>query len=353
MGNPVELVEDAFRDPLSAITGGLLTTSGTGAREEAAEASKEAAATQAAYQQRALDYLMERERLPQQYREQALTELAGIYGIGTPGQDQQVQAFGGVGPGAMGASQLPEGWTGGEPFAGLPTAPPGINVVTGGYAGGQTPQTSGQDALIQRSIQSPLYQSIMGGREAGEEAILRSAAATGGLRSGNVQESLYDYNTQLQNQALLEAYNQQLSGLQGLAGLPSNATQIASGISGIGSTLAAGDIAAANAQQQAQQYGLQNLMGIANLGLTGYGLGLFSDRRLKTNIEKIGNVKGYNWYKWDWNVVGNNIGLNGSCEGCLADEVYKEKPEAVVMKDGFMMVRYDTLGIFNATGHKP
>jgi hypothetical protein len=327
MGDPGDLVQDIIDVGMSPIntlvidplTGLYRDISGQTAADRAADATREAASTAAGAQMEAIDYLREREEIPQALREQALMQLGNIYGIG-------------------GATP--------SPFAGQPTSD------QGGFLGSIVPQQQpsqpgmgGQQALIDQAMQSPLYQSLMGGQQAGEESIMRQAAATGGLRSGNVQEAMYDYNTQLQNQALLQAYNEQLSGLQGLAGLPSNASQIAQGMSGIGQTLAQGQVASAQAQQAGQQQGINNLFGLANLGLTGYGLGIFSDRRLKTNVKKIDEVNGHNWYTWDWNQIGNNLGLDGTCMGCMADEVYEKNKDAVTMKDGFLMVCYDKLGI--------
>lgn len=256
-----------------------------GGGDDAADASIEASNIQAKYQREALDYLKEREAIPQQFREGALEGLGGLYGL--------------------------EGGTG------------------------------DQQALIDRAISSPLYQAIIGGQEVGEESILRSAAMTGGFRSGNIQENLYDYNVQLQNKALLESYNQQLQGLTGLAGLPSGASQIATQTAGIGQTLSQGQIAAAQAQQAGTQQGFGNLMGLGQLGIA-----MFSDRRLKKNLEKIGEVNGHNWYMWDWNVVANKMGLDGKSEGVLADELVKTNPECIGIKDGFMFVDYTKLGIF-------
>jgi hypothetical protein len=197
-------------------SGGLIPMWSDKAGEEAAEASMYAADIQSQAQREALEYLKEREAIPRQFSESALKRLGGLYGLA-----------GGVGS---------------------------------------------QQGLINKAMQSPLYGAIMGGQEAGEEAILRQAGATGGLRSGNVQEALYDYNTQLQNQALLEAYNQQLSGLTGLAGLPSYAPQIAQGMVGIGQTQAQGILGAAQAEQAAQQQGISNILGFGQLGLAGLGL---------------------------------------------------------------------------------
>lgn len=87
--------------------------------------------------------------------------------------------------------------------------------------------TGNQQGVIDRAMQSPIYNAIMATRDFGEDAILRNAAATGGLRSGNVQNNLYQYNQQLGANALAEAYAQQLSGLQGLSQLDTLDQEIA------------------------------------------------------------------------------------------------------------------------------
>ena len=248
-----------------------------------------AATTAAASEQASLDYLKEREAIPQQFREEALQGLGGLYGL--------------------------EGGTG------------------------------NQQELIDRAIQSPLYKNIMGGKEAGEESILRSASATGGLRSGNTSANMYNYNTQLQNKALLESYNQQLMGLQGMAGLPSNTNQIAQGISNVGQIQGQGQVAAGQAIQTGNQQSINNMMGVAGLGLEAYKSGMFSDKRLKTNIKKIGTVNGFNFYSFDWNHIANMLGLKGSTFGCIADEVIKIAPEAIIIKNNFMMINYSTIGV--------
>jgi len=58
---------------------------------------------------------------------------------------------------------------------------------------------------------------------------------------------------------LLESYNQQLGGIQGLAGLQSAAPQIAQQYGQIGETNAMGQIAAAQAKQQ----GINNCLTLA------------------------------------------------------------------------------------------
>ena len=268
------------------------------ASKRSADAIIKASKISAASKTEALDYLKEREEVPQRFREGAMTELAGLAGL--------------------------EGGTG------------------------------NQQELIDRAISSPLYQSIMSGGKFGEEAIMRNAGMTGGLRSGNVQGNMYDYNTRLQNRALLESYNQQIQGLTGLAGLPSNVNQIAQttadvgnirgqGVAVAGQTRAQGDIAALQSQQAGAQNSIGNLFGLADLGMSAYEM--FSDRRIKTNIKLIGKINNFNFYSFKWNSIGKALGLTGKTCGCMADEVFQIDPGAVTLKNGFMLVNYTRIGV--------
>jgi hypothetical protein len=256
-----------------------------GGGDDAANASINAANVQADYQREALEYLKEREQLPQEFRESALKQIASAYGV--------------------------EGGTG------------------------------SQQQLIDQARASPLYGAIMGGQMAGEDAILRQQSATGGLRSGNTQHALYDYNTNLENQALLESYNQQMTGLGGLASLPSLTTQIAQGTSGIGQTLAQGQVAAGQAQASGQNAGFGNMLGLGQLGLNAYGA--FSDRRLKSKIKKIGTWCGLNWYEWQWNDLAHSLGLSGTGIGVMADEAEQRYPGAVGERQGYKTVNYGVI----------
>jgi hypothetical protein len=321
------------------IGGGMLLGGGLSliGSSKAAKGAERAAATSAGAQERgaeiaaqsqreALEYMKQREALPQHMREQALMRLGGVYGI----PYSSPQQAGGQQPATAAAPELsqfmqqfahiPEvrerlglddttapqpSQVGQERFSGFDRgmfrgvggairdqggfggrlrAVPGIvggavQTATGAAMAQPTGEPFGQQDLIQQARTSPLYGAMMGGREAGEEAIMRRAGATGGLRSGNVQEAMYDYNTQLQNQALLQSYNQQLQGLQGLAGLPSYAPQIASGMAGVGQTLGAGITGAGTSRAQGQvasgQAWQQGLQGISNI--IGSGMGQLAD----------------------------------------------------------------------------
>ena len=163
-----------------------------GGNEE--DAIKEAAELAAAGQQSGLDYQIQQEKLPTQFREGALTQLGGLYGL-----------------------------EGGE---------------------------GSQQMLIDQAMASPLYAAIMGQKETGQRDIAQHASVTG-IRGGNTATDLSDYAMQLENRALTDSYNQQLQGLQGMAGLPSNTNAISNSMANIGAIDAAGVTAAQQARTDA------------------------------------------------------------------------------------------------------
>ena len=72
----------------------------------------------------------------------------------------------------------------------------------------------------------------------------------------------------------------------------------------------------------------------------GSSLMAFSDRRLKENIKKIGeSISGLGIYTF------NYIGKTTKYIGTMADEVLKIKPEAVIVRDGFMAVNYGLIDV--------
>lgn len=177
----------------------LSTAASLYAADKAADATDKASKEKLQSQTDTLDYLKGIDKLPMEYRDKALTQLGAAYGLGTPEE---------------------------------------------------------QKAFMTNIKNTPMYQSIMSGQSLGEESILRNASATGGLRSGNTNDALYRYNTQLNNQALTAG----LQGLTGMAQLPLNTTNIANTMTGMGDTRAAGITGAATAQQAGIQ-GVTNAIG--------------------------------------------------------------------------------------------
>lgn len=163
--------------------------------QASAEAAEAAAETSAGGQREGLAYLQEVEAMPRAFREAALTQLGAEYGF---------------------------------------TFDEEGNLISGG------------ESIADRASSSPFF---TGAQSEAEEAILRNAPGTGGLRSGNVQDALARANQDLYTQS----YLRELQGLEGLAGLPSYARDIAGVQTGIGQTLGAGQIAAAQAEQAGAQ----------------------------------------------------------------------------------------------------
>jgi len=277
------------KDTFNALTGRSAEKASNSAAATSSDAQIRGAEIAAASARDGLNYLKEREQLPRQFSEGALNQLGGIFGLqgGDPNADQNLQA-------------------------------------------------------------NPLFRATMGQIPQQEEAILRNQSATGALpgalRSGGTDMMLADN----QRMNTLSAYQNAMGGLQGLAGLPSNANQIAAatagigqtlgqGVSGAGQTLAQGQIAGANARQQ----GIGNTLG---MGMNALALSGFSDIRLKDNIQPAGERFGHSWFTWDWNDTARALGLSGSSEGVIADLVKPTRPDLVGERDGYMTVNYDLMG---------
>lgn len=192
--------------------------------------------------------------------------------------------------------------------------------------------------------------------QAGEEALLQRASATGGLRGGNIQAALGQFRPQMLQQEIERQYGR-LGGLAdigrvtqqnlaqigqssaagtGSAGLQTG-TNVANLLSQQGAALAGGELGEAKAYGQlfnmpAQFLGMQ--MGAG--GKAGMGFGnLFSDIRLKKNIKKISTrPDGLNVYEFDY------IWGGGRQVGLMAQEVQGVYPDAVSESGGYLMVNY-------------
>jgi hypothetical protein len=190
--------------------------------------------------------------------------------------------------------------------------------------------------------------------QAGEEALLQRASATGGLRGGNIQAALGQFRPQMLQQEIERQYGR-LGGLAdigritqqnlaqigqssaagtGSAGLQTG-TNVANLLSQQGAALAGGELGEAKAYGQlfnlpAQFLGMQ--MGGGKAG--GFN-NLFSDIRLKKNIKKISTRSdGLNVYEFEY------IWGGGRQVGLMAQEVQGVYPDAVSESGGYLMVNY-------------
>ncbi len=89
-----------------------------------------------------------------------------------------------------------------------------------------------------------------------------------------------------------------------------------------------GTVDAGNFSQAQTQQMIDGVTGMAGMGMA------MSDRRLKSNIKKIGTRGGHNWYSYDI------FGLPS--EGVMADEI---PAEFTVDVGGYKAVDYDKLGV--------
>ena len=185
-------------------------------------------------------------------------------------------------------------------------------------------------------------------RQRQERALLRNEAALGGLGGGNVRTALQEQAFGIASTQLGERKDRLAQVAARGAGATAQGAAIGAGISGNISRIGLGagrDAAATTAAlSEARTSGLKNIAGaftgsggifeqigtppiVPPSGRGGFGR---SDRRLKTNIRRIGTVNGYPWYSFEWKT-------GGSATGVMSDEVPAEFVRNI---DGFDEVDY-------------
>jgi hypothetical protein len=123
-----------------------------------------------------------------------------------------------------------------------------------------------QAAAVAQQEQSPIFQALT---QQGENAILQNAAATGGLRGGNVQAALSQFRPQVLNSLIEQQYNRlggfTRTGQAAAAGQAEQGMASADSISNLlanqGAATAGGQIAKGNVGRQA----FGDILGIASV----------------------------------------------------------------------------------------
>ena len=233
-----------------------------------------------------------------------------------------------------------------------------------------------QQTLINQITSGAEYGSLV---QQGEEAILQSASATGGLRGGNTQSALARFRPEILSSLIRDEYSR-LGGMVSMgqnaaAGVGNAGMQVGQNISNQYGQIGQAQAGAALARGQATANMWGNIAGSVGLtaGLGGFGgvpgtptpsagplhtgpmvgggmLGgggniAPSDIRLKTDIVPAGERNGHAWYtyRYVWDDVGTVRG------GVMAQDVMQTHPEAVITHPlGFLMVDYSKLGLENA-----
>ena len=112
------------------------------------------------------------------------------------------------------------------------------------------------------------------------------------------------------------------------------------GMSLLGSSASAEGNREAGYNQSKAQARATNIGAIGTLAT----LAIFSDERLKENIQLVEKEGVYNIYKWEWNNIATTLGIMSEPFGVLAQEILLIKPEAVSLdQSGYYMVNYEAL----------
>lgn len=156
----------------------------------------------------------------------------------------------------------------------------------------------------------------------GQQAAL--AGAQGMMQLGNLEQLTQQAELDALYQEFMREQNLPLQQLGALAtaasGIPGGygtTTQTASSSPGASGTLSA--------------------LAAAAQAIAAFG----SDRRLKRNVRKIGERDGVNFYRWEWNELGQQIAPNDPTEGVIAQELAEVHPDLVHSgQDGYLRVDY-------------
>lgn len=249
-----------------------------------------------------------------------------------------------------------------------PGAATGQPQVNGGAGMGDPDTGGGVDPRTASLRSTPGYQFQMDEARRGVE---NSFASRGKLLSGGALTALQDrsqgiadntYQTSLSN--AFNVANLATGAATNIAGAGQNyANGAGNAFTNIGNAQANGAVGQANAWNA----GAQGVYGAAMGGLGAYGAftgwggtgggsgagsapsGTFngigpyapSDDRLKANIEPLGTRNGYNWYsfRYVWDEPGTVH------QGVMAQEILQTRPDAVIERDGVLLVNYDALGL--------
>lgn len=203
----------------------------------------------------------------------------------------------------------------------------GVNPASGAARG-----ASNATGLQQAAMRA---QAMTGARQAAEDRAMAAQYQAAGLGRGLATNSLAAF------QGATGAGT--AAGNMGMAA----GNQYQAGLAGAGSTF--GQMAGYQNQAYMQAQGNKAALTGAILGagstLGGAAIGKYSDRRLKTNIEKVGVDENTGLTLYSFNYI-ESVGQDGTFIGVMADEVMEDYPEAVlVMDNGYYAVDYDKLGI--------
>lgn len=201
------------------------------------------------------------------------------------------------------------------------------------------------DAVTQAGLQGITLGMQQQGQTYGQQTQNRQLAADlqaqqfgqqNALRGGSMQEQAYLRSLPLNELNALRSGSQ--LEMPQFPGYAQQATTGGTDYTGAAQNSYQAKLAAQNAQNAGSANMMSGLFGLGSMGLSAYGLGLFSDRRLKKNVKLVGTAKnGLNLYAYQY------IWGGPSMIGYMADEVEQVAPDAVTTVGGLKMVNYSAV----------
>ena len=154
----------------------------------------------------------------------------------------------------------------------------------------------------------------------GQQALGQSAAGLMGV--GSAQQSLTQADLAAQYQEFIREQNYPL---QQLGALTAGAGAIPGGL---------------GTQTTVEKPGLAEIL--SAIGAAGQGAAAASDPRLKDNVQHIATSNGIRYYRWTWNDLAKELGLDTTPPtGVMADELQEIYPDLVQRgEDGYLRVDY-------------
>ncbi|AUR86849.1 hypothetical protein NVP1090B_14 [Vibrio phage 1.090.B._10N.286.48.F1] len=201
------------------------------------------------------------------------------------------------------------------------------------------------------------YAAIQAGPEyaamsqAANQNLMANQEAMGGMGSTSAGNALgansFNILNQLGQQQRADQMNQfnaygAMSG-QGMQGSQGVGSFGGDTLSGMASTMSGIGTGALNAAAQKQNASMGLIGGLGSAFMSGGGLAMFSDIRLKDSIEFTGEYSpnGHEIYTWEWNDLAKDLNLTGSGKGVIADKVELKDPEAITIDEsGYKKVDY-------------
>lgn len=149
------------------------------------------------------------------------------------------------------------------------------------------------------------------------------------IQSAGMQGQFHMQGAQAGANGMMQAGNAAANGILGAA------SASGAGIMGAANATASGMVNAANARAAARQNAINTGLQVGTTVAT-----MFSDERLKENMEKVGKIGELNLYEWDWKpqakgLVGTEMSL-----GFKAQEVEEIYPDCVSEIHGIKKVNY-------------